>query len=122
MICYSDRTRIKTGLELLTATKEIEKRLDEVSFISPHPCALIALELEINLHVLQVSSPLLILHGLADKVTDPSVSRFLYEKASSMDKTLKLYKEGYHCILEGEPDDRIYTVLGDIISWLDARC
>ncbi|XP_044489643.1 caffeoylshikimate esterase isoform X2 [Mangifera indica] len=98
VICYSDRTRIKTGLELLTATKEIEKRLDEVS------------------------SPLLILHGLADKVTDPSVSRFLYEKASSMDKTLKLYKEGYHCILEGEPDDRIYTVLGDIISWLDARC
>ncbi|KAJ0037302.1 hypothetical protein Pint_21968 [Pistacia integerrima] len=98
VIGYSDQTRLKTGLELLKATNEIEKRLDEVS------------------------SPLLILHGLADKVTDPSVSQFLYKKASSMDKTLKLYKGGYHCILEGEPDDRIHTVLGDIISWLDARC
>ncbi|XP_031256266.1 caffeoylshikimate esterase [Pistacia vera] len=98
VIGYNDQTRLKTGLELLKATNEIEKRLDEVS------------------------SPLLILHGLADKVTDPSVSQFLYKKASSMDKTLKLYEEGYHCILEGEPDDRIHTVLGDIISWLDARC
>ncbi|KAJ0096075.1 hypothetical protein Patl1_14972 [Pistacia atlantica] len=98
VIGYNDQTRLKTGLELLKATNEIEKRLDEVS------------------------SPLLILHGLADKVTDPSVSQFLYKKASSMDKTLKLYKGGYHCILEGEPDDRIHTVLGDIISWLDARC
>lgn len=72
--------------------------------------------------VMQVSSPLLILHGAEDKVTDPSVSQFLYEKASSTDKTLKLYEEGYHCILEGEPDDRIFTVISDIISWLDARC
>lgn len=74
------------------------------------------------LEVLQVSSPLLILHGAADKVTDPLVSQFLYEKASSKDKTLKLYEEGYHCILEGEPDDRIFTVLRDIIAWLDSHC
>lgn len=70
----------------------------------------------------QVSSPLLILHGAADKVTDPLVSQFLYEKASSNDKTLKLYEGGYHGILEGEPDHIILTVLGDIISWLDHRC
>lgn len=70
----------------------------------------------------QVSSPLLILHGAADKVTDPLVSQFLYEKASSKDKTLKLYEAGYHCILEGEPDDRIFTVFDDITSWLDSRC
>lgn len=74
-----------------------------------------------QLEVLQVSSPLLILHGAADKVTDPLVSQFLYEKASTKDKTLKLYDDGYHCILEGEPDDRIFTVLNDIVSWLDSR-
>ena len=72
--------------------------------------------------IFQVSAPLLILHGAADQVTDPKVSKFLYEKASSKDKTLKLYEGGYHCILEGEPDDRIFTVLSDIISWLDSRC
>lgn len=74
------------------------------------------------LAMFQVSSPLLILHGAADKVTDPLVSQFLYNKASSNDKTLKLYEGGYHGILEGEPDHVILTVLGDIISWLDHRC
>ncbi|KAA3482875.1 caffeoylshikimate esterase-like [Gossypium australe] len=98
VICYDDRVRLRTAVELLNATKEIEEQVDKVS------------------------SPLLILHGAEDKVTDPVVSQFLYENASSKDKTLKLYEEGYHCILEGEPDDRILTVLNDIISWLDARC
>ncbi|OMO62207.1 Alpha/beta hydrolase-1 [Corchorus capsularis] len=98
VICYSDPVRLRTAVQLLKATKEIEMQVEKVS------------------------SPLLILHGAADKVTDPLVSRFLYENASSKDKTLKLYEEGYHCILEGEPDDRIFTVLNDIIEWLDARC
>lgn len=72
--------------------------------------------------MLQVSSPLLILHGEADTVTDPLVSQLLYEKASSKDKTLKLYQDAYHCILQGEPDDTIFTVLDDIVTWLDSRC
>lgn len=55
-------------------------------------------------------------------MTDPLVSQLLYEKASSKDKTLKLYQDGYHCILQGEPDDRIFTVLDDIVTWLDFRC
>ncbi|KVI05361.1 Alpha/beta hydrolase fold-1, partial [Cynara cardunculus var. scolymus] len=68
-----------------------------------------------------VSSPLLILHGAADKVTDPNISKFLYEKAASKDKTLKLYDGSYHCILEGESDERIFEVLDDITAWLDSH-
>ncbi|BAT93769.1 hypothetical protein VIGAN_08030000 [Vigna angularis var. angularis] len=98
VISYDDPTRLKTGMELLSATQEIELQLHKVS------------------------APLLILHGAADKVTDPLVSQFLYEKASSKDKTLKIYEGGYHGILEGEPDDRISAVHNDIISWLDSRC
>lgn len=64
---------------------------------------------------------MLILHGAADKVTDPNVSKFLYSKATTKDKILKLYEEGYHSILEGEPDERIATVINDIISWLDSH-
>ncbi|PON95947.1 Alpha/beta hydrolase fold [Trema orientale] len=97
VICYSDQTRLRTAVELLNATTDIERRLEEVT------------------------APLLILHGAADRVTDPLVSQYLYEKASSEDKTLKLYEEGYHCILEGEPDERIFRVLDDIITWLDSR-
>ncbi|EPS64100.1 hypothetical protein M569_10681, partial [Genlisea aurea] len=97
VICYSDQTRLKTAVELLNATTHIESQLDKIS------------------------CPMLILHGGADKVTDPDVSRFLYESAAAGDKTLKLYENGFHCILEGESDDRIRTVLGDIVSWLDSR-
>ncbi|GAA0147658.1 phospholipase [Lithospermum erythrorhizon] len=98
VISYSDPTRLKTAVELLNATKYLESNVDKVS------------------------SPILIVHGAADKVTDPEISQYLYKNASSIDKTLKLYDDGHHSILEGEPDDRILTVLTDIISWLDARC
>lgn len=54
-------------------------------------------------------------------MTDPQVSQFLYHKASSQDKTLKLYKGGYHGILEGESDERILEAINDIISWLDVH-
>lgn len=69
----------------------------------------------------QVSLPLLILHGEADTVTDPSVSKALHEKACCSDKKLKLYKDAYHALLEGEPDEMIIQVFNDIISWLDER-
>ncbi|GJN29364.1 hypothetical protein PR202_gb17587 [Eleusine coracana subsp. coracana] len=62
---------------------------------------------------------MIILHGEADLVTDPTVSKALYEKASSSDKKLCLYKDSCHAILEGEPDETIFQVLSDIISWLD---
>ncbi|KAJ0985766.1 hypothetical protein J5N97_004122 [Dioscorea zingiberensis] len=96
-ISYSDQMRLRTAVELIKATHDIESQLEKVS------------------------SPLLILHGAADKVTDPQVSRFLYDKACSKDKTLKLYEESYHSILEGEPDDRILEVINDIILWLDSH-
>ena len=63
--------------------------------------------------------PLLILHGEADIVTDPSVSKALYEKAKNNDKKLCLYNNAYHSLLEGESDEMIFRVLDDIISWLD---
>ncbi|KAL5228298.1 hypothetical protein ABZP36_016563 [Zizania latifolia] len=97
-IAYTHQMRLRTAVELLKAAKDIESQLEKIC------------------------SPLLILHGSADMVTDPRVSEFLYEKASSKDKTLKLYEDGCHCILEGEPDDRISTTINDIISWLDSRC
>ncbi|XP_061359261.1 caffeoylshikimate esterase isoform X2 [Gastrolobium bilobum] len=95
VIAYKDKPRLRTALEMLNTTEEIERRLNEVSL------------------------PIFILHGEADIVTDPSVSKALYEKASCSDKKLKLYKDAYHALLEGEPDETIMQALGDITSWLD---
>lgn len=98
VIAYKDWPRLRTALEMLITTSEIEQRLQEVSL------------------------PLLILHGAADKMTDPSVSKALYEKSKSVDKQLKIYEDAYHAILEGEPDETIFQVLDNIISWLDTHC
>lgn len=69
----------------------------------------------------QVSLPLLILHGEADVVTDPSISKALYDKARSPDKHLQLYKDAYHALLEGESDEMIFKVLDDVIAWLNSH-
>ncbi|GFZ18951.1 alpha/beta-Hydrolases superfamily protein [Actinidia rufa] len=98
VIAYKHKPRLRTAVGLLKTTQEIECRLEEVSL------------------------PLLILHGEADVVTDPSVSKALYKKASSSDKKLNLYKDAYHSLLEGEPDEMIARVFLDIISWLDEHC
>lgn len=52
-------------------------------------------------------------------VTDPEVSKALYEQASSLDKTIKLYPGMWHGLTSGEPDDNIKIVFGDIIAWLE---
>ncbi|GAU11226.1 hypothetical protein TSUD_342160 [Trifolium subterraneum] len=59
------------------------------------------------------------MHGETDTVTDPEVSRALYERASSKDKTIKLYPGMWHGLTSGEPDDNIEKVFEDIITWLD---
>ncbi|KAJ7530147.1 hypothetical protein O6H91_15G081600 [Diphasiastrum complanatum] len=97
VVGYGGRPRLKTALELVRVTDEIAA----------------------NLH--KVSLPLLILHGAADRITDPSISKALYELACSPDKTLHLYQDAWHCILEGESDENITQVIRDIVSWLDAH-
>ncbi len=66
----------------------------------------------------RVEVPLLILHGTADRLTNPAGSRELNETAGSKDKTLKLYPGLYHDLLH-EPEKE--QVMRDIQAWLEAR-
>ncbi|XP_061994315.1 caffeoylshikimate esterase-like [Rosa rugosa] len=94
---YKGRPRLKTGYELLRVSTDIEQRLQEITL------------------------PFLVLHGEDDKVTDTSVSKQLYEVASSSDKTLKLYPNMWHGLLYGEQIENTEIVFSDIINWLDRR-
>ncbi|KOM39459.1 hypothetical protein LR48_Vigan03g284100, partial [Vigna angularis] len=67
----------------------------------------------------RVTLPFFVLHGEADTVTDPEISRELYERASSKDKTIKLYPGMWHGLTSGETDENIEKVFEDIIMWLD---
>ncbi|KAL2236553.1 UNVERIFIED_CONTAM: Caffeoylshikimate esterase [Sesamum indicum] len=96
-LIYQEKPRLKTALELLRTSMNLEDSLNEVTL------------------------PFFVLHGEADTVTDPDVSRALYDRASSKDKTIKLYPGMWHGLTSGEPDDNIEIVFSDILSWLDKR-
>lgn len=66
----------------------------------------------------KISLPIIILQGGADALVDPSGARMLYEKASSTDKTLKIYDGLYHEVFN-EPERA--QVLADVEAWLAAR-
>lgn len=66
----------------------------------------------------EVRSPLLIMHGTGDLVTDPTGSRELYARAASTDKTLHLYPGLYHDLVN-EPERE--QVIGDLIAWIEKR-
>ncbi|PWA77476.1 alpha/beta-Hydrolases superfamily protein [Artemisia annua] len=96
-LIYQQKPRLKTALEMLRTSMGLEDSLNEVTL------------------------PFFVLHGEADTVTDPEVSRALYEQASSQDKTIKLYPGMWHALTSGEPDYNIDLVFADIVSWLDKR-
>lgn len=96
-LIYQDKPRLKTALEMLRTSMSLEDSLSEVTV------------------------PFFVLHGEADTVTDPEVSKALYERASSRDKTMKLYPGMWHGLTSGETDENVDIVFGDIIAWLDKR-
>ncbi|GFP82721.1 caffeoylshikimate esterase, partial [Phtheirospermum japonicum] len=94
---YKGRPRLQTSYQLYNASLDLEKRLHEVSL------------------------PFIVLHGEDDKVTDPSVSKTLYESARSVDKTYQLYPQMWHSLSYGELPENLDTVFSDIIKWLEQR-
>lgn len=62
--------------------------------------------------------PVLLQHGTDDKLTDPSGSRLVADRAGSDDVTLKLYEGLYHEIFNEYEKDK---VLDDLVEWLKPR-
>ncbi|XP_021276657.1 uncharacterized protein LOC110411001 [Herrania umbratica] len=65
-----------------------------------------------------VTIPFLVLHGTADKVTDPLASQDLYNEAASKFKNIKLYEGFLHDLLF-EPERE--EIGQDIIDWMEKR-
>ncbi|PIA26390.1 hypothetical protein AQUCO_09400031v1 [Aquilegia coerulea] len=93
-LVYTGSIRVRTGYEILCISAYLQQNLS------------------------RLTTPFLVLHGTADAVTDPDASVKLHEKASSTDKSIKLYKGLLHDLLF-EPEREV--VAKDIIEWLDSR-
>ena len=93
-LVYRGRVPARTGAEVIQAIQSVQKQMENML------------------------TPLLILHGTADRVTDPEGSRQLYARARSTDKTFKPYNGLSHSLLEESDRD---LVLNDIFSWIAQR-
>ncbi|KAE8125886.1 hypothetical protein FH972_020654 [Carpinus fangiana] len=93
-LVYTGSIRVRTGYEILRITSYLQQ----------------------NLSKLRV--PFLVLHGIADTVTDPKASQKLHDEASSTDKTIRLLEGFLHDLLfELERE----IIVNDIIEWLNCR-
>ncbi|XP_043698778.1 caffeoylshikimate esterase-like [Telopea speciosissima] len=90
------RPRAATAKELLRVSSELQGKFEEVDL------------------------PLLIVHGKDDLVCDPACVEELYRRASSKDKTLRIYPDMLHQIV-GEPQENVDLVFGDVVDWLRDR-
>jgi alpha-beta hydrolase superfamily lysophospholipase len=63
----------------------------------------------------KISLPLLILQGAEDKLVDPQGAQVLFDRVSSVDKTIKVYEGLYHEVFNEPEHDQ---VLGDVEKWL----
>ena len=90
-LVYRGKIRARLGAELIKTWKKLPSLMPDIKL------------------------PILIMHGTADRLSDPEGSRILYERVSSTDKTLKLYEGFYHEIMN-EPGRE--QVLGDMETWL----
>ncbi|CAA0817932.1 alpha/beta-Hydrolases superfamily protein [Striga hermonthica] len=95
---YRGKPRLGTVVELMRVTDYVSSRLNEVKM------------------------GFIVLHGDSDVVTDPEVSRELYERAESEDKSLRIYEGMMHSLLFGETDENVGIVRADILKWLNDRC
>lgn len=63
-----------------------------------------------------ITAPLLILHGSADKVTEPAGSKELAERARSKDKILKIYEGAAHDLLHEPEQAQVRQEIGAFIA------
>jgi acylglycerol lipase len=90
-LVYRGKIRARLGVELIKAMDTVKRQIPVIRL------------------------PVLIMHGAADRLSDPRGSQMLYQKASSTDKTLKVYEGYYHEIFNEPGRDQ---VLADIEAWL----
>lgn len=90
--CYNGPTRAATAVSMLDAATDARSRLGDLTM------------------------PLLAMHGADDRLTFPSGTKLLHERASSTDKTLRILPNHKHEIFNER--DRHRTI-ADVLAWLE---
>jgi len=73
---------------------------------------------QISAHGSEITLPIMIVQGSADRLVDPAGARMLYDGVSSADKEIKIYEGFYHEVFNEPERER---VLGDVERWIEAH-
>ncbi|MPZ66264.1 MAG: alpha/beta fold hydrolase [Pseudonocardiaceae bacterium] len=90
-LVHHGKVPARTGAEILATTQALPERLDRLRI------------------------PVLILHGVEDRLVSPAGSRMVHQRIATEDRTLRLY-DGLHHEIFNEPEQD--QVLDDLIGWL----
>ncbi|KAK6161899.1 hypothetical protein DH2020_001740 [Rehmannia glutinosa] len=93
-LVYTGPIRVRTGHEILRISSYLMRNFQSITV------------------------PFFVLHGTADRVTDPLASQDLYNEAPSKHKDIKLYEGFLHDLLF-EPERE--EIAQDIIDWMEKR-
>ncbi|MDP8256279.1 MAG: lysophospholipase [Candidatus Alcyoniella australis] len=74
----------------------------------------------VEMYAAKLHQPFLFLIAGADTQVNPAISREIFSKLGSSDKTMKLYDEMYHRLF-CEDEERRTLVLQDLLEWLEQR-
>lgn len=119
-----ERGLIKLSSKLVSRDKKVVKAYekDPLCYHGPIPFSTLremsgaGLFIEKNMKML--TTPVLILHGGSDRITDPAGSRMLYSAAGSPERTLKIFNGLYHEIIS-EPEKE--AVFKTITEWIRGK-
>ena len=92
-LVYRGKIRARLGAELIKAIQTLPGQMPKIGL------------------------PILIMHGTADRLSDPNGSEILYERVGSRDKTLKRYDGFYHEIFNEPGREQVFADMG---SWVEA--
>lgn len=62
--------------------------------------------------------PFLLIHGDADRLTNPKGSELFFEKAKSSDKTFRIFHGGYHELINDSDREKVIQLIAD---WVGKR-
>lgn len=95
---------------------------DEYVFADAVPDSILNMALEANAKATEalplVTIPVLLIHGLDDKIADLAGAQQAHTQMVVTDKTLKVYEGLYHEVLNEPERDK---VIADVVAWLDAH-
>lgn len=93
-LVYNGKIRTRLGIEIIKTMQHLPSEMSKIHL------------------------PILILHGTADRLSEPQGSRMLYDRVKSADKTLKLYDGLFHEIFNEPEREKIFA---DVEKWLAER-